>query len=77
MEKHRDHIQKLETLLRMLDNDQVSLKSCRKICEWENFLISINLFRCKSVKCKRSEKRSTITSRTVRLVSYSPKQERM
>ena len=23
VEKHRDHIQKLETLLRMLDNDQV------------------------------------------------------
>ena len=24
VEKHRDHIQRLETLLRMLDNDQVS-----------------------------------------------------
>ena len=31
VEKHRDHIQKLETLLRMLDNDQV--------CEIFNLLL--------------------------------------
>ena len=33
VEKHRDHIQKLETLLRMLDNDQVKVNSIKEIQE--------------------------------------------
>jgi len=33
VEKHRDHIQKLETLLRMLDNDQVSVSQVQEIRE--------------------------------------------
>jgi len=33
VEKHRDHIQKLETLLRMLDNDQVSTAQVKEIQE--------------------------------------------
>ena len=33
MEKHRDHIQKLETLLRMLDNDAVEVQQIKDIQE--------------------------------------------
>ena len=33
VEKHRDHIQKLETLLRMLDNDQVKGNAIKEIQE--------------------------------------------
>ena len=33
VEKHRDHIQKLETLLRMLDNDQVEVQQIKDIQE--------------------------------------------
>ena len=33
VEKHRDHIQKLETLLRMLDNDQVQVQAIKDIQE--------------------------------------------
>ena len=33
VEKRRDHIQKLETLLRMLDNDQVKVNSIKEIQE--------------------------------------------
>ena len=30
LERHRDHVQKLETLLRMLDNDNVNIDQVRK-----------------------------------------------
>ena len=33
VEKHRDHIQKLETLLRMLDNDAVEVQQIKDIQE--------------------------------------------
>lgn len=33
VDKHRDHIQKLETLLRMLDNDQVEVQQIKDIQE--------------------------------------------
>ena len=33
MDKHRDHIQKLETLLRMLDNTQVEVTQIKDIKE--------------------------------------------
>ena len=33
VEKHRDHIQKLETLLRMMDNDQVEVQQIKDIQE--------------------------------------------
>ena len=33
VEKHRDHIQKLETLLRMMDNDQVETQQIKDIQE--------------------------------------------
>ena len=33
VEKHRDHVQKLETLLRMLDNDQVEVQQIKDIQE--------------------------------------------
>ena len=31
LEKHRDHVQKLETLLRMLDNDNVNIDQVKKL----------------------------------------------
>ena len=33
VDKHQDHIKKLETLLRMLDNDQVSVQQIKDIQE--------------------------------------------
>lgn len=40
VEKHRDHVQKLETLLRMLDNDTVDIDQIKHIQDDVNYYIN-------------------------------------